>query len=217
MRIGLVSFRVLALVVAGTLTMASSGNAQGRLRGNMRLGAEFGGERVLQFTYEDGSTPDVTSGGGLLISAGGAFQAFKSGGHEMDAQINLGWKYRTIPKATNQEATWSRFPLEALVFYRAPFGLRVGGGAAVHLGNVLEASGAVLNSRVAFKNKPGFVLQTEYGMRNNLAVDVRYTLMTYEVESGGSGTVNANSFGAGFSYFFGRSAAATVKEKATSR
>lgn len=203
MRIALVSLRVLAMVVLSTVTMASSGQAQGKLRGMMRLGAEAGGEKVLQFTYADGSTPDVTAGGGLLVSAGAAFQAFKSGSHELDAQLNLGWKYRTIPPASNQEASWSRFPVEALVFYRTPVGLRLGGGAAVHLGNVLEASGEALNSRVAFKNKPGFVFQTEYQMRK-FSFDVRYTLMEYEVESGGSGTVDASSFGAGFSIFFGR-------------
>jgi hypothetical protein len=203
MRIVLVSLRVLAMVVLSTITMASSGQAQSKLRGMVRLAAEAGGDQVLQFTYSDGSTPDVTAGGGLLISAGAAFQAFKSGSHELDAQVNLGWKYRTIPPASNQEASWSRFPLEALLFYRTPVGLRLGGGATVHLGNVLEASGDALNSRVAFKNKPGFVLQTEYVMRR-FSFDVRYTLMKYEVESGGSGTVDANSIGAGFSILFGR-------------
>jgi hypothetical protein len=203
MRIGFVSFRVLALVLVGTLTIATSGSAQGKLRGMMRLGADFGGEKVLQFQYSDGSTPEVTAGGGLVLSAGGALQAFKSGSHAMDAQINVGWKYRTIPKASNQEATWNRFPVEALLAYQTPIGLRLAGGATMHLGNVLEASGAALNSRVEFKNNPGFVLQTEYAMRK-WSFDVRYTLMKYEVETGGSGTVNANSFGAGFSYLFGR-------------
>lgn len=203
MRIALVSLRALAMVLSATVTMTSSGEAQGRLRGTVRLGADFGGERVLQFTYSDGSTPDMTAGGGLVLSAGGALQAFKSGLHEMDAQINVGWKYTTIPPASNQEASWNRFPVEALLLYRTPIGLRLGAGAAVHLGNVLEASGEALNDRVAFKNKPGFVLQTEY-VRRNIAFDIRYTLMKYEVESGGTGTVDANSFGAGFSFYFGR-------------
>jgi hypothetical protein len=203
MRIALVSLRVLATIVLGSVTMTSSGEAQGKLRGTVRMGADFGGERVLQFTYSDGSTPEMTAGGGLVLSAGGALQAFKAGAHEVDAQINVGWKYKTIPPASNQEASWNRFPVEALLLYRAPIGLRMGAGAAVHLGNVLEASGATLNDRVEFKNKPGFVLHTEY-VRRNFAFDVRYTLMQYEVESGGTGTVDANSFGAGFSIFFGR-------------
>ena len=199
MGIGSKSLRVLAMAVMSTVTMASSAEAQGKLRGMARLGAEVGGEEVIQFQYADGSTPEVTAGGGLLVSAGAALELFNS----VDAQVNAGWKYRTIPKASNQEASWSRFPVEAVLFYRTPIGLRLGGGTTMHLANVLEASGEALNSRVEFKNNPGFVLQAEYVMRN-FSFDVRYTLMKYEVESGGSGTVEANSLGAGFSILFGR-------------
>jgi hypothetical protein len=187
------------MVVLSAVATASSAQAQGKLRAMARLSAEMGGEKVIQFQYADGSTPDVTAGGGLLVSAGAALELFNS----VDAQVNAGWKYRTIPKASNQEASWSRFPVEALLFYRTPVGLRLGGGATMHVANVLEASGDVVNSRVEFKNNPGFLVQAEYVMRN-FSFDVRYTVMKYEVESGGSGTVDANSLGAGFSIRFGR-------------
>jgi len=200
----------LAALLLGTSALGSSAWAQGKLRGTVRLGGDFGGDKVLQFQYSDGTTPDVSAGGGLLLSAGGALQAFQLGRGALDVQINVGIKYRTIPPASNQTATWSRYPVEGLVLYRAPVGLRVGGGVAYHLANVLEASGAVANDRVEFKTKPGVVLQTEY-VRHRWAFDVRYTLMTYEVSSGGSGTVNANSIGAGFSYWFGGSAAGSAK------
>jgi hypothetical protein len=199
MRIASMSLRVLAMAVLSSVTMASSAEGQVKLRGMARLGAEMGGEQVIQFQYADGSTPDVTAGGGLLVSAGAALALFNS----LDAQVNAGWKYRTIPEASNQEASWSRVPVEALLFYHMPMGLRVGGGATMHLGNVLEASGAALNSRVEFKNNPGYLLQAEFVMRK-LSFDVRYTLMKYEVESGGTGTVDATSVGAGFSFLFGR-------------
>ncbi len=202
----------LAALILSTSAVGSSAWAQGKLRGTVRLGGDFGGDKVLQFQYSDGSTPDVPAGGGLLLSAGGALQAFTLGRGALDVQVNVGIKYRTIPPASNQSATWSRYPVEGLVLYRAPVGLRVGGGVAFHLANVLESSGAVVNDRVEFKTKPGLVLQTEY-VRHHGAFDVRYTLMTYEVSSGGSGTVNANSIGAGFSYWFGGSAAGSTKRQ----
>ena len=198
MRIAFVA-RVLAIAALSTVTMAVPAEAQGKLRGMARLGADMGGERVIEFQYSDGSSPAVTSGGGLLLSAGVALEIFNS----LDAQLNAGWKYRTIPKVSNQTASWSRFPVDGLLFYRLPLGLRLGGGATMHLGNVLEASGDALNSRVEFKNNPGFLLQAEYVMRN-FSFDVRYTIMKYEIESGGSGTIDANSLGAGFSILFGR-------------
>lgn len=199
MRIASMSLRVVAMVALTTFTVTSSAEAQRRLRGVARLGAEMGGERVLQFQYADGSTPEMTAGGGLLLSAGAVVGIVNS----VDAQLTAGWKYRTIPEASNQEASWNRFPVEAMLFYRTPLGLRLGGGATMHLGNVLEASGSVANTRVEFKSNPGFLVQAEYVMRN-ISFDVRYTMLKYEIESGGSGTIDANSLGAGFSILFGR-------------
>ena len=192
----------LASFVVATSTLAPSAWAQGKVRGMARLGGDFGGDKVLEFQYADGSTPDVQAGTGLLLSAGAALEVFKSAGGALDLQASLGVKYRTIPPATNQEATWLRFPLEGLLLYRTPFGLRVGGGVAVHLGNVFEASGEAINTRVEFKSNPGFVLQAEYVLRR-MAFDLRYTLMEYEIASGGSGTVNANTIGGGVSLLFG--------------
>jgi hypothetical protein len=198
--------RILALTVAAvTLSLSTPASAQSRLRGAIRLGGEYGGDRVVQFTYDDGSTPKVTAGGGLLLTVGGALAVFTRGAHSVDAQVNLGLKYRTIPPATNQDVTWLRFPLEGLLFYRTPVGIRLGAGATVHLRNVMEASGGVLNSRVEFENRPGLLLQAEY-VKRQYAFDLRYTALEYELSSGGSGTVNASSIGVGVSFFFGPSA-----------
>jgi hypothetical protein len=201
---------VLALLVAGT-AMAPEASAQGKLRGIVRLGGDFGGDKVVQFQYSDGSSPSVPAGGGLLVSGGGALQLLGSATQALDLQASVGLKYRTIPPVSNQTATWARFPVEGLLMYRTPFGLRVGGGAVVHVRNVLEASGAALNDRVEFKNAPGFLGQAEYGL-GKFALDLRYTMMSYEVSNGGTGTVSANSLGAGLSYAFGGS---TVRSPST--
>jgi hypothetical protein len=194
-----VALRAAAIALLAA-TLAPSAEAQGRFRGMARLGAEMGGDQVVQVQYADGSTPDVTAGGGLVVSGGLAMRLLPS----VDAQLNAGWKYRTIPKASNQEASWSRFPVEGMLFVRTPIGLRLGGGATVHLANALETSGDVLNSRVEFENTPGYLFQTEYVFASNISVDVRYTLMKYKVVGDESSTVQANSVGAGFSVLFGR-------------
>lgn len=175
--------------------------AQGRLRGTARVGADFGGDPVLEFQYSDGSTPEVTAGGGVLFTAGGVYEAYRARGHRIDAQLSVGVKYRTIPPATNQEATWLRFPVEALAFYGSPSGLRLGAGPTVHLGNSLETSG-MANGNVEFRAKPGMLLQAEF-VRKTFAFDVRYTALTYESASNGE-TLDASSIGAGMSIFFGR-------------
>lgn len=192
-----------AAVLAALVLFASHADAQQRrVRGLFRLGGEMGGEKVLQFTYDDGSTPDVPAGAGLLISGGGVVELYRQGAHAVETQLTVGFKWRTIPPATNQDANWIRFPVEALAFYRAPANLRFGGGLTMHLANKLKASGAVLNDEVTFKSSPGFIVQAEW-LRRNIGIDVRYTALEYEVDRGGSGTVDASSLGAGFSYFFG--------------
>jgi hypothetical protein len=212
MRIGKKTLCLVLSSLVVIVTSAPEARAQGKLRGIVRVGGDAGGDKVLQFQYADGSTPSVPAGGGLLVSGGGALQLLGSADQALDLQGSVGLKYRTIPPASNQNATWARFPVEGLLMYRTPFGLRLGGGAAVHLHNVLEASGAALNDRVEFKNTPGFLGQAEYGF-GKWALDLRYTTMKYEASQGGTGTVSANSLGAGLSYAFGGSATTSTKTR----
>ncbi len=194
-----------AVAFATTICLLSGeAAAQTRVHGLARLGLEYGGDRVVEFQYEDGSTPDVTAGGGLLLTLGGGAQLATFGPHALDAQLSAGLKWRTIPAATNQDANWLRIPVEGILFYRMPAGFRVGAGAVVHLANALKASGAVLNDRVEFRNTPGILLQAEY-VRRNMAFDLRYTFLEYETEFTGSDPIDASSIGVGLSFFFGRS------------
>lgn len=207
MRTRLPSLAALTLAAAIVSLPASTTYAQIPIHGIIRFGGEYGGEKVLEFEYEDGTTPDVTAGGGLLLSVGGGAQLARLGRGALDAQLTAGFKWRTIPPADNQDANWIRFPLEGLLFYRLPSGFRVGAGPTVHFGNKFKTSGAVLNQSVEFKNTPGVVVQAEY-IRRNVSFDLRYTKLEYEVESSGE-PVDASSIGIGISFLIGKSATAT--------
>lgn len=202
------TFAALAFAAATVAILPCTASAQTRLHGIGRFGLEHGGDKVLEFEYEDGSTPDVTAGGGLLLTIGAGAQLAQFGRQALDAQINAGLKWRTIPAAENQDANWLRFPVEGLLFYRLPSGFRFGAGATVHLANTLKSSGAVLNDKVEFENSPGFIVQAEY-IRRNLSFDLRYTMLDYEVASGG-GTVGASSVGIGISLLFGQPGTTTT-------
>jgi hypothetical protein len=201
-------------LAAAFIAAPAAASAQGRIHGIARLGLEYGGDKIIEFEYEDGSTPDVTAGSGIVLTVGGGTQLAAIGRNALDAQLNAGLKWRTIPAATNQDANWLRFPVEGLLYFRMPSGFRLGAGATVHLSNVLKSSGAVLNERVEFKNNPGALLQAEY-MRGNMVFDVRYTALEYESELGG--TADASSIGVGFSFIFGRPAPATTSGSSTTR
>ena len=83
MKIRSIRLATLAVTVVGISTLPSFAEAQSRFRGMARVGLEGGGDTVLQFKYSDGSTPDVTAGGGLLLTGGGVFEAFNVRGHAM--------------------------------------------------------------------------------------------------------------------------------------
>ena len=207
MRTSLTIFATFALAAAGVVMLPDTAAAQRRLHGIARLGLEYGGDKVLEFEYEDGTTPDVTAGGGLVLTIGGGMQVAAMGRHMLDAQVNAGLKWRTIPAATNQDANWLRFPVEGLLFYSLPSGFRFGAGPTVHLANALRMSGSVVDENVDVQTTPGFLVQAEY-VRRNLAFDVRYTALEYKLESNG-GTIDASSIGIGMSFLFGRSGTAT--------
>ena len=202
MSIPAVTFPALALAAALLSLPASTASAQRPVHGIIRVGGEYGGDKLLEFEYEDGSTPDVTAGGGLLLSLGAGAQLARLGSGFLDAQVAAGFKWRTIPPADNQDANWIRFPVEGLLFYRFPAGFRLGAGATVHLANTFKSSGAVLNDKVEFENTPGVVVQAEY-IRGNVSFDLRYTMLEYEVKSNGA-TVDASSIGVGIGFVFGK-------------
>ena len=191
---------LLALLLAAH-PLAAQTNTPSPWRGVARIGLEYGGDKVAQFRYEDGSTPTVTAGGGLLLTAGAVYRAWGQDGHAIELQGQGGIKWRTIPAAANQDANWLRFPFEGLVFYRAAAGVRLGAGATVHLNNVLKASGDVLDSRIEFANHAGLLAQAEY-LRGDIAFDLRVTSLTYRISSGGTGDVGASSVGVGATWFW---------------
>src|SRR5262245_66653788 len=94
------SVRALVFALSGLVVLGSAAHAQG-VRGSLRLGVEYGGDEVIQFTYSDGSTPEVTAGGGLLLSAGAALRLIPLGSSAVEAQLNAVVKYREIPEAAN--------------------------------------------------------------------------------------------------------------------
>ena len=204
MRTASLTSSILAIAMVAISLFPLESGAQMPVRGVIRFGGEHGGDKVGEFEYSDGSTPDVIAGGGLVLTGGVTGDLLTRGRHGLEAQVNVGVKYRTIPPADNQDANWLRFPVEGLLYYRAPAGFRLGAGMTVHFANTLSASGAVLNDRVEFENTPGFLLQAEY-VRKNVSFDVRYTALEYEISGGDFEPVDASSIGVGVSFFIGRS------------
>ena len=59
---------VLVAAAAALPLFASPAHAQSGVKGAFRMGGDFGGEKVMEFEYEDGSTPDVKAGNGAFCA-----------------------------------------------------------------------------------------------------------------------------------------------------
>src|SRR6185437_10725797 len=85
----------------------------GDLHGIVSLGGDFGGDTLLTITYTDGSQSSLKAGQGLLFSAGVVYDFSP----RFSLQSTIGIKYQQTQDATNENTSFTRYPLELLGFY----------------------------------------------------------------------------------------------------
>jgi len=174
----------LVLMVAAAFPAASRAVD---VRPVLKLGIDFGGDTI----FEQG----LVGGGSLSIKANGLFYfgggvSILNDAKDIETELTASFKVDDAT-ADNGQASWKRFPLEALVFYRLPQ-YRFGGGLTYHLSPKLSCSGVAVCPTVNFDNAAGVVLQGDYLAGPRVTVGVRYTNLTYKV-----GDVSVKSSGPG--------------------
>lgn len=174
------------------------------VKGLLSLSGDFGGDTLIKLSYTDGSTATVQAGRGLSATAGVIVSPLETDAHALDLQSSISWKFATIPAASNQDVTWTRWPVDLLAFYRhVPAGLRVGAGAVYHLAPSLSASGSVINGDVSFDSGVGAAFQADYTLNKKILLGLRYTVLKYSVEGDVNSKINANSIGFTLGILFG--------------
>jgi hypothetical protein len=180
---------VLALVVAAAVPAASHAVD---IRPMIKGGFDFGGEEVAT----------TTSGGSLkfnelLYIGGGA--SILADSKDIEVEVTLSWKYGNL-SASDGSISLTRFPLDALVFYRLPQ-FRLGGGLTYHLNPKFKADGVVAAlDGFKFDNALGLVLQGDYLINPKMAVGLRYTSLEYK--KSGFPSADSNGMGVTFSMSF---------------
>jgi hypothetical protein len=96
--------------------------------------------------------------------------------------------------------TWSRWPLDGLVFYRWNK-VRAGGGLTYHLNPDLKGSGVISGLNVDFKNSLGLLLQVDWRITEKMNFGARYTVLDYKVKNFGT-EVDSNGLGIVFGASF---------------
>jgi hypothetical protein len=167
------------------------------IRPLLKAGFDLGGDTVVTAVFTDGETETIKANEGFYIGGGAALI---DAARNFEAHLSLAYKFAVID-ARNGDIEWTRFPLEALAFYRFPR-VRVGGGLTYHISPRLEGSGVVGGLDVKFKNALGAILQADWRITEKIAAGARYTMLEYDTKGAFTSSAKSNGFGLTFSMSF---------------
>ena len=182
--------RALAL---GALFTASAAPAAEFL-GTLNMNLATGGDELITFVFTDGSETTIKGGSGVQFDIGNIV-AFESNPFELHTSI--GYKtHRT--SASNGSASFSRWPIEVLGFYRNGHH-RLGGGVAYHMNTKFNCditglcSGSLgVDDAVGFVGEWFYVFSGAENATMQTGVGLRYTKMEYGSSGGGSALDGSN-------------------------
>jgi hypothetical protein len=181
----------LVLMVAAAVPVAS---LAADVRPVVRIGFDFGGDKLAGATFTNGSS-DTIKAGELLYLGGGLSVITDS--KDIEVEVTLSYKNDSI-NASNGKIDWTRYPLDALVFYRMTK-FRVGGGLTYHIGPKLSGSGVASNVNGNFDDSLGFLLEGDYLVTQKVNVGLRYTNIKYKT---GGASIDGSSVGITAGYRF---------------
>jgi hypothetical protein len=184
---------VTALVLAG-FVFASSHAAAVDVKPMVKAGYDVGGDTLVTVGFTDGSTQNIKANQGLFFGGG---VSIVGADKTVESEIALTYKVDDIT-ASNGDITWSRWPLDALVFYRWDK-VRAGGGLTYHFSPKLSGSGLASGISANPKSAQGFLLQADWRITDTMNLGARYTILDYEV---GSSEAKSNGLGLVFSGSF---------------
>ena len=183
----------LAFVALAAPTAAAAADVQGIFK----IGYDFGGDDLVTVPFTDGSSATIRANEGLYL--GGGLAILNDDG-DWEFDVTVAYKFKMI-NASNGDVTFSRWPVEALVFYRFD-NFRLGGGVAYHFSPKLEGTGVASLVDLTFKDAVGGVLQVDWRITENVAAGVRYTFLEYEAKAPFTGTAKSDGVGVTFSWNF---------------
>lgn len=148
------------------------------------VGLTAGGDTIAKFYMTDGSTQTL-SGGGMFHFYGGLRRQFGP----WAVQGSLGFQFDDV-SAKGGSATFSRFPLEALVQYQIGDTVSIGAGLRKVTGAKLSSSGDPtamgFPSSLSLTVSPNLFFEGDYALSDKANLSVRLVNETYKDPWGGS-------------------------------
>lgn len=174
-----VTLAMAMLALSSNNVWAQSGDTNG-WHPVVQLGVTVGGDELVELEVENSfgrDSDEEIRAGELFLAAGGiAYQI-----NQFEVQATIGF-YGDGIFADNGDASFTRWPLELMAFWRFEY-IRVGAGVTQHFNPQFELdidNGA--KSDVDFDDATGFLFQVEYLINDNISVGLRHTVIDYEIE-----------------------------------
>lgn len=160
-------------------------------------GLTYGGDKIAKITYTNGDSVDIRAGGLLLIGGGGVYQF----NNNWETQLSINYQFDRA-NARNGDATFDRYPIDLLGFYRIG-AHRFGGGVSYHLNPTFDSDFDLVNGKqkIEFDNAVGAVIEYDYFFNNSIALGARYVNIKYK-SSDISGSVDGSYGGLIFTGYF---------------
>lgn len=139
-------------------------------------GYTFGGDRVNQFQFADGSSSETTAGDGLHIGGGSLITINRH--FQLQTSINYFIDYSS---ADNGDMRVARFTFDAIPFYKRGKH-RIGAGFSVHVNPTLFVEVNNQDTEVDFETSYGGSIEYGYQLDKKYYIGLRGTAMNYELQ-----------------------------------
>jgi hypothetical protein len=186
---------VVRFSVAALFAISASAASAMEVRPLLKAGYDTGGDTLVTVVFTNGDRQDIKSSQGLFF--GGGMSIVNAAG-TLESELALTYKIDLI-HASNGDVTWSRWPIDALVFYRWPQ-VRLGGGLTYHVSPSLSGSGVASNINLDFKDSLGYIIQGDWRITPRMNLGLRYSSVDYKTNTGPK--VNAAGVGLVYSISF---------------
>jgi hypothetical protein len=153
-------------------------------------GIEYGGDELVELTFEDGDTQTMLAGQGGYVAFGGEFAL--SSLPRFVLRTSIGIKYNTNA-SSNADINLTRWPLTIMPILNINDSFRLGVGLTKHLRVFLDGDGFLPDLSMTSSVGPRFELGYKW-------FAITYTHLSYKW--GGVQTYSASSFGANVTYTF---------------
>ena len=175
-------------VCAGVVLFTS--NAQADVSPTAKIGYDTGGDTAKTVYTTDGDKT-IKANEGFFVGAG---FAVRNAAKTLETNITVNWKYTGI-HASNGDVNFTRFPVDALLFYTGQK-FKVGAGITYHLNPKIDGSGAGSGYSADYEDALGAMAEVDYRL-GSAAIGLRYTSIKYKPSGASSGGNSIKGDGVG--------------------